>query len=141
VTACLIAERVLEESDKTLTAIRLVDRITAEVPGDMIGVSPLVIPFSGAFLLMLKHRGATAGKHDVAVRIKRPSGEVTQVSHASVAIQAGEGRGANLVTRFTVGLTERGIYWFEAVVDDKLVVATPLEVVMQPGSPAGARPA
>jgi hypothetical protein len=138
--AALFCDRVLEERDGALSAIRIIDRqmtqaIGADVPTDM---PPVLL--QSTLLVMLKS-GDARGRFTVRVRPEAPSG--LQMPHMDIPVSfEGDGdRGVNLVVPLQLQLVEEGLYWFDVfLVDERgdsqtLLTRAPLRTLYQPQRP------
>jgi hypothetical protein len=140
VAAALFCERVLQEGDGVLSAIRIVDQqvlhlIGANVPGDM---PPAML---NTTLLIALKAGQTRGRYAVRIAPEAPSGEGMPPVDFAVNFMGGDGeQGINLVVPMQMQVAQEGLYWFDVVwVDPKvdpeagaLLTRVPLRVVYQP---------
>lgn len=122
-TAALICDRVLQESDGTLSVIRLIDEITlADGAATALDV---------ALLVCLKG-GAPGATHQVRVVARLPEGggahEVGSHSLELGSLQPDGVPGANLVVQLKLALERAGVYWFDVEMDGRRLTATPLQV-------------
>ena len=130
INAAFFCERVIEERDGTLSAIRIVDRITNMAVGTGTPAAMPAMPVNLALLIALKP-GRALGRHDVQITAERPSGIRTDMASAlSVNLEGGD-RGANLVMNLSLVVTEEGLYWFDVVVDETVLTRVPLRVLYQ----------
>jgi hypothetical protein len=133
----MFCDRVLQEADGTLSAIRIIDRHThvaigPDAPHDM---PPMVL--STWVLIMLKP-GDARGRYTVRVRPEAPSG--LQLPHLDLPVNfmGVEEQGVNIVLPLQMQLAEEGLYWFDVMWmagdDDGSVLLTrmPLRVLYQP---------
>jgi hypothetical protein len=131
VNAALICEKVLQERDGVLTAVRIIDRFTitavasAAEPLDNIPLS--VLNFS--FLLVLKS-GVFKGTAPVTIRVNSPSEQVVAQSTADVFFE-GEERGVNIVSQMQFPVQEEGLYWLDVICLEQLMTRVPLRVFYQ----------
>ena len=141
--AALFCERVLQEQDGVLSAIRIIDQTVhtvagpgADVPGEM---PPMLVAVTA--LIMLKP-GDARGRYTIRIRPEKPSGEQMPPLEAPVRFEGGEGdRGANLIVPIQMQVEDEGLYWFDVLwVDERapkdqqetLLSRIPLRVVYQP---------
>ncbi len=131
VNAALICERVLQERDGVLTAVRIIDRFTitavasAGEPPDSIPLG--IINFS--FLLVLK-AGVYKGKAPITIRVNSPSEQVVAQSSADVFFE-GDDRGVNIVSQMQFPVQEEGLYWVDVICLEQLMTRVPLRVIYQ----------
>lgn len=127
-TAALICERVLQEADGTLSAIRIVDRITNSAIGQGTPAEMPPMPVNLTLLIALK-AGAAHGRHDLKVELEGPNGLRTPVAETISVLFEGEDRGANVVLALNWIAQHEGLYWFDVVLNERLVSRVPLRVV------------
>ena len=128
-TAALLCEKVLQEKDGILSAIRIVDRIIATAQGSQPPEQMPPVPVNITALLMLKS-GEARGSYTVKIQPVAPSGfRSTEVSWP--IFLEGEDRGANVVLQIVFQATEEGVYWFEVNLKEELLTRIPLRVVYQ----------
>jgi Family of unknown function (DUF6941) len=140
--AALLCERVLQETDGSLSAIRLIDQVTlSPVPPNLSADVEIVPPrFTAALLISLKG-GASGVQHKVGVVAHSPGGPNQSFPAQPITLGStipGAVPGANLVVQLQAGLRHEGIYWFEVRLDGRRLTAIPLRVVFSeavPGSP------
>ena len=120
-TAAIICERVLQEKDGVLSAIRIVDQITHTI------VAPLITFKSGR----------ARGRQTVQLAMEDPSGARKELFAHSLQFE-GEHRGANWVIQANVMFSMEGLYWFEVILEDRLVTKMPVKLLYQLMSPGGA---
>jgi len=129
-TSFLICERVLQEQDGVLSAIRIIDVVGVpelSVPGGTQFLYPLTI------LIMLKSDNFK-GACRVTLKATRPSGK--EMPPQQMAMSLEEGKGQNTVIQANIAFEEEGVYWFELLLNDEPVAKTPLSVVQAPKKPA-----
>jgi hypothetical protein len=124
----LICEKVLQEPDGVLSAIRIIDRIIHTIQGPM-PVDPPRIQFHFVFLITFKS-GRARGRHQIEVVSEHPSGRRTNIFTTS-ALFEGEDRGQNLVLQTGAEFDAEGLYWYDVILDDKLITRIPFRVIYQ----------
>lgn len=129
--AALLCEKVLQEKDGVLSAIRIVDRIvhTAQSAN-----APEVMPSVKVDLklLLLFKSGPAQGNRNVLIKLIQPSGRIQQPVSLPIFLEGGDGdRGANLIVEVQFPALEDGLYWFEILINDDLVTRVPLRIVYQ----------
>lgn len=128
VTAVL-CEKVLEEKDGVISAIRIVDRIVHSAVGPEAPEEMPPIPVNLIGLITFKS-GAARGRHTVRLRPQAPAG----LNLPDIALPVhfeGEDRGANLVVQLGLQAAQEGLYWFDVLLDDELVTRMPLRIMYQ----------
>jgi hypothetical protein len=125
----MFCERVLEDKDGVLSAIRIVDRIIHHARGPD---SPEEMPTASValtILVMLK-AGAARGRNALRLRPEAPSGlRLPEVSFP--VLFEGEDRGVNVVLPIQFEVDQEGVYWFDVTLDDALITRMPLRIVYQ----------
>lgn len=132
IAAAFLCERILDEKDGVLSAIRIIDRFLVSVHGPL-GVVPTELPPRVlSFVLLLSFRsGAARGRHTVTLRPEKPSGQRMDETSFPVLFE-GEDRGANLILPTEFEVNEEGLYWFDVLVDGRLMTRIPMRVLYQP---------
>lgn len=134
VQAALFCEKVLEERDGVLSAIRVVDRLFINVsgigaPDKLSDLPPQMTTLNIVGLVALKS-GFARGSHTVVVRGRTPSQQPIPAVSFPVLLE-GEDRGANVVFQMGIQAREDGLYWFDVLVNDRLMTRMPLRIVYQ----------
>jgi hypothetical protein len=129
VQCAVICERVLQEQDGVLSAIRIIDRLTQTVQAPQLPEELPRVQFQCAILVVLKS-GSARGRHQVEFVNEHPSGRRNAVFSTSVLFE-GEDRGNNLVVRASMEFDAEGLYWFDLLVDGRLMTRTPFRVIYQ----------
>lgn len=132
VAAGLICERILQEADGVISAIRMIDRVyfAADPEGNLINPAyPITI------LIALKS-GAARGNFSFAVEMEKPSGERIPILKAPVLLE-GEDRGANLILNHGFVPDQQGLYWFDVFFEENRITRIPLRAVFQPQPTTG----
>jgi hypothetical protein len=138
--AAFFCERVLQEADGTVSAIRIIDQQTlsasgADVPSDM---PPAIV--NTTMLIALK-AGETRGRYAIKIGPEAPSGLELPSVNVPVNFPGGDGeQGINIIIPMQMQVIEEGLYWFDVVwVDDKAgadgdrqLTRVPLRVLYQP---------
>ncbi len=128
-TAALLCEKVLQEKDGILSAIRIVDRIIATAQGSQppVQMPPVLVNITA--LLMLKS-GEVRGSDTIKVQPVAPSGLRSPEISWPIFLE-GEDRGANVILQVAFQAMEEGLYWFDVTFKDELLTRIPLRVVYQ----------
>jgi hypothetical protein len=129
IKAAVLCERILDEKDGVLSAIRIFDRASTELQVDGDGGEESVpnALIQGALLVAIV-AGDAARNQVVTVRLVRPSGSTTALTEFPVEFTAEEDAAAQLVLRLTLELTEEGLHWFEILIGDGVKTRIPLRV-------------
>jgi hypothetical protein len=132
VSVACVCEKILQEKDGVLSAIRLVDTIYIE---RMVEALPenLKPGFQIAALVSLKS-GDIIGEQEVRVVLRKPSGEVNDIGKWKVVLQGGE-HGANFALNFMLSGTEFGLFWFDVIWQGEVLTSMPLKVAQRTPEP------
>lgn len=147
VTAAFICERVLLETDKVVSVVRIVDTFYAppippQMPKDFLPTFGFTV-----YVIVKRFRPETAlVKHEAKLVLHTPSGKppkLEQVNGATVdfqdpvmpfTFQATEPDAAvavNLVVRVNLPVGEYGNYWFELLIDGESAIPIPFRLLEQ----------
>jgi len=130
VSLAAFCDRVLQESDGTLSLIRIIDRVTVvALEGVLPEQMPAMVVHVNAALGFKS--GAVQGTRDITLRVKNPQDKVQEEKPPFPVHFQGGNQGINLV--FTLGFETRreGVHWIDVLVGDHVVTSMPLEVVYQ----------
>lgn len=127
--AALFCEKVLREADGVLSAIRIVDRVIAEIPKEL---PPSVQPVVELSALVGFKSGDAVGKYIVQLIPTTPSGRRLSGSQPFPIALQGKEHGHNLIIKFVLPVVEEGLYWFDLTLDDEIVTRMPLIVEHKP---------
>ena len=123
IQAALICERVLEEKDGTLSALRIIDKVTsAEPPTDE---KPALLLCHA--LTMMKW-GDFNGDVVLTVEIENPSGERTEVLRTQGPVQAHPKGGANVYGPLALAFKRTGTFWAVFLLNQREISRVPLDV-------------
>jgi hypothetical protein len=140
--AAFICEKVLQDKDDALSAIRIVDTFTVSIPSDIpLGVQPQI----GLTLLVSFKAGDAEGKHELLVKLRSPAGDEIKGHYGQVPLRPDEKAsqgykanfefkpgqpedGANLVISCSLPIKQFGLYYFEVFVDDEMVTRVPFRL-------------
>ncbi len=131
-TAALVCERVLQEQDGVISAIRIIDRVyfVADPSG-----TPLTNGYPITILVSWK-AGEARGRYSARIRMEKPSGEQVPLLQAPVHLEAEE-RGVNLVVGSLFQPDQEGLYWFDVFFEEDRVTRIPLRAMYQPQAMTG----
>lgn len=135
IQAALICERVLQEQDGVVSAIRVIDRVhfVASPDGQLLNPQHPI-----TFLISFKAASAR-GRYTIEVEREKPSGERSPVLQAPAFFE-GEERGVNLIVQAVFEPDQEGLYWFDVLFEGERVTRIPLRAIYQPlptADPAG----
>ena len=129
-TAALICEKVLRETDGVLTPVRIIDKFF--VNGSTEQMQPVTLTFS---ILILLKAGDYRGRAAVAVHPTSPTGKELQALTFSIHFEGDNDRGVAIIAPTGLQVDEEGLYWFDVKRDGQLVSRIPLRVVYQQITP------
>lgn len=134
-TMAVLCERVLQEQDGVLSAIRIIDRITqsAEGPGAPDEMPPFPIQLTA--LLSFKS-GEARGRRKVTLRPEDPSGHQLKGAEMPLLFE-GEDRGMNVILQIGLVAEYEGLYWIDVLLDQERVTRMPLRVIYAPTRAGG----
>lgn len=137
-SSALICERVLREADGTLSAIRIVDQITATIrpegisPSEEAQLTPTLFTPT-LFMLVTFRAHPEHGRHRIEILGRSPAGKVTQLGAQDLEFGGPDVMtqgSANLIVGLNLSLRETGIYWFDLYLDDLFATSVPLRLVV-----------
>jgi len=125
--AAFFCEKVLQEKDGVLSAIRLIDQfnLSSSVEGAPDVMPPININLS---ILVAFKSGGIKGKWEIKVRPVSPSGQELP-GFVGPIIFEGAHRGANVIIQYGLLAKEEGVYWFDVMINNKLITKMPLNIV------------
>jgi hypothetical protein len=138
-TAALLCERVIEDKEGTLTVVRIVDRVISSAIGQGTPEQMPSVPVSVTLLVAFKS-GDAHGRSDLRIELEPPTGLRTPIAQMLSILNEGEDRGSNLVLNLNFTAQHEGLYWFDLILDDRLITRVPLRVVYQRQETAGPPP-
>jgi hypothetical protein len=128
--AVVVCERVLQETDKAISAIRIVDKITINVAiadGEPLptALAPSEIRFS---VLAILKADEARGEQEIRIPVVTPSGARMGNDVVVTPVFRKPEDGANLIVNAALIVTEVGVYWVEVRwgKSDALLARTPL---------------
>ena len=133
ISAALLCEKVLHEQDGTLSAIRIVDKVTVQIAAK---AKSKVKPTVQLAVLIAFKSGPIKGKHLLRVVPRTPSGRKMAVKRTDVKgefkfplVFESEEHGSTTVINLVVDVSEEGVYWFDVYLGRRVVTRIPLTVV------------
>lgn len=130
VQVAAVCEKVLQEKDNVLSAIRLVDTfyLLNEPPPNL----PADIkPGAQVTALVCLKSGDITGEHQIEIKMRNPSGETKAVGKWPVILNGGE-HGANLTINMVISAVEYGLWWFDVIWEGEVLTSIPLKLAPQP---------
>ena len=141
-TCACFCEKVLQEKDGTLSAVRIIDRMTINLianpafslpPGTLQSPPTKLPPLSlSVSLLIMFKSGDIRGSYPIRVVGINPS-QREFFTFENNALFEGEDRGVNLVLNINFVVQEEGIHWFNVYFSEEKTPRTriPLRIVYQ----------
>ena len=134
VVAALLCERVLEERDKTLSLIRIIDKVTLTVGRGNVLTGPdrLAFPFDVEFVVVvvLRARKGLEGSHDLHAALISPSGQKYMRAGIRLTFPTADALSNNIV-QTRIKTTELGKYRVEVSFSGQQIATIPLEIVLE----------
>lgn len=129
VTAALICEKVLQEKDGVLSAIRLVDRLEIKMQTTDPKLTIHDVPPAGVQLagLVCIKSGPFKGKGVLSIEGETPSGKVKPLGEYPVNLE-GDDNGQNVVLNIVFATKEDGLHWFTVRFNSTLLSKIPLRI-------------
>jgi hypothetical protein len=138
--AAFLCERVLEDKDSVLSAIRIVDTFT--IVGAQRQPPQGIQPNIALTLLISLKAGNLGGKHQLKVFLQSPSGKELKVHYGTGSTAGTEGdfslpfdlksdqpeSGINVVISCAMPIQEFGVFYFVVLVDDEELTKIPFKL-------------
>ena len=127
VNVAAFCERVLNEQDGVLSAIRLINEINVQAQGEGApdAMPPVVVTTT---LLVALKAGKARGSQTVQVIVEQPDGAKRPGPEVAINFGPGEVGGANLIMPMAISVETAGVYWTDILVNKRLVSRVPLQV-------------
>lgn len=125
-------DNVMQDTDGTMSAIRIVDKITVNIPA----AAPATIPSESTkvpvvvWLLLMFKSGSAKGKRELALNVVSPSGKTGNVLKQQVVLSPEPSGGINVKIHFSLGISEGGLFLVDVLMDGKLMTRMPLLVTV-----------
>lgn len=136
--AAFICERVLQERDGVMSAIRIIDRLTHTMPGADVAVMD---PFHYQFTLLLGFKsGEALGNYQISIQPIRPEGNVKMTPAVyTVNFEAPADRGVGVCANMQIQFDAPGLWWFDIYLTElsglrriRRVTRIPLRIIYLP---------
>ncbi len=129
VTAALLCEKILQEKDNVLTAVRIVDQITVQRPSAVAGLTPAIQMNA---LVMLKS-GDVTGPSEITVKLRSPRGKIMEIPDKYSSLLTGGVQGQNLALTFIVEIKDEfGLFWLDVYWNGEVLTSIPFNLVEAP---------
>src|SRR5947209_6629337 len=140
-TAALIAEKLLAESDGVTSIVRIVDRIAVQAEGlaelEKSQDNRMALPLT---LVIAFRAGGFRGKSAALILQEGPSGQSEPMGASPIDFDGSPDGGFNLKAPLTLKWEGAGRYWYNVYLDNKFVSRVPLTVEigkLSPRQPSG----
>jgi hypothetical protein len=122
-------EKVLNEQDGVISAIRIVDRMTFTLSGKE--APEKMPPMNLSITLLVRFKSGDApGKYELNVKPVSPSGKQLPTFTFPFVLGGGE-LSANMILGYNVKVEETGIYWFEILLGKQSYTKVSLNVIYE----------
>jgi hypothetical protein len=142
--AAFFCESIIEDKrDGALTAVRMVDTISLQLPHDTPEDFPsettrLPVPVAG--VLSFKS-GGSPGDHMIRLIAQSPSGKSETVLEQNVALDSQPQGGVNIRLNQVIQVKQGGLFWLHVFLDEEQVTSMPLMItVLRLDSPSNQPP-
>jgi hypothetical protein len=132
-TSGMICQLALEDTDHSLSLIKLIDRVMVDFP-EGVPADQLVVawPLSCAAVLVFKSEGPE--QFQVSFTAVAPDGHRTTPISFPVNLTGGGG-GFSMRLALNIDARSLGLWWFEVAVRSTVVLRLPLEIARNPANP------
>ena len=136
-TAALLCEKVLLESDGSVSVVRIADRVQLQMQGPPglnlpgVAVSPSgmeTVPIFNLTCLVAIKSGPFIGDYTLRLKFVTPSGTEQGAPIVHRGTMLGKDQGQNFVTQLYIAAQEEGLYWVHVMFDDMELTRIPLIV-------------
>jgi hypothetical protein len=131
--AAFFCETLLEDKDGVLSAIRIIDTVTVQIPNSAppnIPSDEHRIPVVASGLITFK-TGDSPGEHKVRIVAESPSGKKQTVKEDTVVFTKAEQGGINIRLNSVVQVKKGGLFWFHVFLDEKRFTSMPLIISVE----------
>jgi hypothetical protein len=129
--AAFFCERLLQETDGVLSAIRMVDHVTAQLTGQESAAPTPSVPVNLTFLVSFK-TGRARGNRNLTIVTAPPDGpspiEPSQDYTQTILFEGPDDRGDTIIMPIAMSAGQEGVYWFDVFLDERLLTRVPLRV-------------
>ena len=128
--AALFCESIMEDKDKMMSAIRIIDGcefwIGPQAPPDFPSASNRIQVTQN--VLIIFRTGDSPGKHQLRLVIQQPDGRRSEVGKQEITLTPESHGGVNVKTQATMLVYSSGVYWMDVILDGKRYTRMPLNV-------------
>jgi hypothetical protein len=127
--AAFFCEKVLQEKDGVVSAIRIIDRMTFSAPSE--SAPEKMPPMNIAIVMLVRFKsGDVSGEHELRIKPTSPSGKELAASTMSFMLGGGE-LAANIIANYEMKVEESGLYWFDIMLGDKSFTKVSLNIIYE----------
>jgi hypothetical protein len=130
--AACFCESILEDKLGTISAIRIIDQIAAQMPSHVTDFptdqNRLVVPVSA---LVILRTGYSPGEHRLQFVVTSPSGKKERSPEQTVNLTPQEHGGFQIISRMNFGVFKGGLFWVDVILDDKRITRMPIRIEIQ----------
>ena len=134
----VLCEKAIEDKEGRLHLIGILDRLIFTASGDNAPEAMPATVVQVTAVISFKS-GFAKGRYTVGLRPVDPSGLQAQTLTVPILLE-GDDRGANVILGVNAQVAEEGLYWFDVLLEQRIVSRIPLRVLYQRTS-YGPRPA
>lgn len=129
-SAAVLCEKVLQEKDGVTSVIRIVDRLILTASGP---IPPEQMPAMTVQLtaFVAFKSGLAKGSYTVKLVVKDEQGQPKGPEALLPIFFEGDDRGANLIVNMAFRVEKDGLYWFDVLLNGRLMTRMPLRIVYQ----------
>lgn len=135
-TVAVLCEKVLQEQDGVLSAIRIVDRFTARAVGAEVPDQMPTMTVEPTLLVIVK-AGDARGRFALKLQPERPSGQKMPALDFYIRFDGAPDQGQALVLPMKMEVEEEGLFWLDlffvaAPGEEQLLTRMPLTIRYEP---------
>lgn len=118
----VLCEKVLQEKDEVTSLIRVID--TINLSGEARTLPPGVIVFN---IVVNFKSGEARGRRRLRIVGRAPSGKKVAAYEHALEFK-GDEHGVSVVALTRMSVTEKGLYWFDVLVNREMMTRIPLRI-------------
>lgn len=127
--AAFLCEKILQEKDETLTAVRIIDTVFVSIPpGLPTGAKP-VIQLTALLSFKKATKGVDTEPHQAVLLVHTPSGRELPPYVVNFFFKPEEFVGHNLIVNITLALEEFGVFGIDVSVDGEPITRMPFRLL------------
>jgi len=131
--AAVFCERVLDDSDKSISAIRIIDGQRMVIPADVPPEVPSpdqLLPVQLRILLIFRS-GDSPGKHQLKLMVEDPDGKRGEAMAQEVDLSQEPHGGINVKSDAIMGVYKSGLYLMDVYLDGKRFTRMPMNILIE----------